>query len=337
MSDDPALDALLGAKTIAVVGLDSRTFRPAYEVAAYLQSQGYRIIPVPVQQPADEVLGERAYASLQDIPEHVDLVDVFVRPEPDRTLRGGCHRDRGRGRVAAARNQERGGHRAGTRGGAGRDAGSLHEGRAPARTGTRPPVGAKASGPYGRRARRMPGRTQREPRMTATNTFAPPPGLEETSLRLIPHVLRPLPPLAQEMFEAFMVAFGGRAVHIHGYTFLGGRDGAARRGAGPAAVERRSGGVGAARVAARPRDLRGAVVGGLRALADRGAGAGASGVRGGGGAGVRVHDAAAHGHRRPGKRADGVLRREARGDGRPRPPGGGARTGGSTTSRRREG
>ncbi len=81
MSSDPALDALLGAKTIAVVGLDTRTFRPAYEVAAYLQSQGYRIIPVPVQQAADEVLGERAYASLRDIPEHVDLVDVFVRPD----------------------------------------------------------------------------------------------------------------------------------------------------------------------------------------------------------------------------------------------------------------
>lgn len=81
MSNDPALDALLGAKTIAVVGLDTRTFRPAYEVAAYLQAQGYRIIPVPVQQPADEVLGERAYASLRDIPEHVDLVDVFVRPD----------------------------------------------------------------------------------------------------------------------------------------------------------------------------------------------------------------------------------------------------------------
>lgn len=81
MSSDPALDALLGAKTIAVVGLDTRTFRPAYEVAAYLQSQGYRIIPVPVQQLADEVLGERAYASLRDIPEHVDLVDVFVRPD----------------------------------------------------------------------------------------------------------------------------------------------------------------------------------------------------------------------------------------------------------------
>ena len=81
MSNDTALDALLGAKTIAVVGLDTRTHRPAYEVAAYLQSQGYRIIPVPVQQPADEVLGERAYASLRDIPGQVDLVDVFVRPD----------------------------------------------------------------------------------------------------------------------------------------------------------------------------------------------------------------------------------------------------------------
>lgn len=64
-----------------MVGLDTRTHRPAYEVAAYLQSQGYRIIPVPVQRPAGEVLGERAYPSLRDIPEHVDLVDVFVRPD----------------------------------------------------------------------------------------------------------------------------------------------------------------------------------------------------------------------------------------------------------------
>ncbi len=81
MRDDAALDALLAATTIAVVGLDTRTSRPAYEVAAYLQSQGYRIIPVPVQRPAEEVLGERAYASLRDIPERVDLVDVFVRSD----------------------------------------------------------------------------------------------------------------------------------------------------------------------------------------------------------------------------------------------------------------
>ncbi len=78
---DDALNVLLNAKTIAVVGLDTRKERTAYRIAEYLQGAGYRIIPVPVQQPADEVLGEKAYASLRDIPEHVDLVDVFVRPD----------------------------------------------------------------------------------------------------------------------------------------------------------------------------------------------------------------------------------------------------------------
>ena len=61
--------------------------------------------------------------------------------------------------------------------------------------------------------------------MTASYAFEPPPGDEETSFRLIPHVLRPLPPLAQEMFETFMRAFGGRAVHLNGYTYLGGGSG----------------------------------------------------------------------------------------------------------------
>lgn len=81
MAEDAALEALLRARTIAVVGLDARTHRPAHEVAAYLRAQGYRIIPVPVQRPAAEALGERAYASLRDIPHAVDLVDVFVRAE----------------------------------------------------------------------------------------------------------------------------------------------------------------------------------------------------------------------------------------------------------------
>jgi hypothetical protein len=79
--NDPAFAALRDAKTIAVVGLDNRQHRTAYRIAAYLQQAGYRIIPVPFQEPADEVLGEKAYARLQDIPEKVDLVDVFVRSE----------------------------------------------------------------------------------------------------------------------------------------------------------------------------------------------------------------------------------------------------------------
>ena len=78
---DAAISALMEAKTIAVVGLDARTSRTAYRIADYLQNAGYRIIPVWAQQEADEVLGERAYASLRDIPEKVDLVDVFVRSE----------------------------------------------------------------------------------------------------------------------------------------------------------------------------------------------------------------------------------------------------------------
>lgn len=78
---DDAVAALINAKTIAVVGLDTRKERTAYRIADYLQRHGYRIVPVPVQQPADEVLGEKAYASLRDIPEHIDIVDVFVRSE----------------------------------------------------------------------------------------------------------------------------------------------------------------------------------------------------------------------------------------------------------------
>lgn len=72
--------ALMEAKTIAVVGLDSRTDRVAYRIATYLQGAGYRVIPVHRGRfPADEVLGANAYESLRDIDQHVDLVDVFVR------------------------------------------------------------------------------------------------------------------------------------------------------------------------------------------------------------------------------------------------------------------
>lgn len=79
---DDALELLRDARTIAVVGLDSRTDRVAYRIASYLKEHGYRVIPVHRGLfPAEEVLGERAYASLRDIPEKVDLVDVFVRPD----------------------------------------------------------------------------------------------------------------------------------------------------------------------------------------------------------------------------------------------------------------
>ena len=79
---DEAAKLLKDAKTVAVVGLDSRTDRVAYRIASYLQSHGYTIVPVHRGQfPADEVLGEKAYESLRDVPGNIDLVDVFVRSE----------------------------------------------------------------------------------------------------------------------------------------------------------------------------------------------------------------------------------------------------------------
>jgi uncharacterized protein len=76
------LRSLLGeARVVAVVGISSKPSRPSYEVASYLQEHGYRIVPVNPNEA--EVLGERAYPSLLDIPPdiHVDVVDVFRRPE----------------------------------------------------------------------------------------------------------------------------------------------------------------------------------------------------------------------------------------------------------------
>ncbi len=67
------------SKTIAVVGLSANPARPSHEVAAYLQRVGYRIIPVNPKE--KEILGEKAYARLEDVPEKVDIVDVFRRAE----------------------------------------------------------------------------------------------------------------------------------------------------------------------------------------------------------------------------------------------------------------
>jgi predicted CoA-binding protein len=77
--NDPIAEILRTTHTIAVVGLSSKTFRPSYGVAEYLQSVGYRIIPVNPEE--TEVLGERSYARLEDISEPVDLVDIFRRSE----------------------------------------------------------------------------------------------------------------------------------------------------------------------------------------------------------------------------------------------------------------
>lgn len=76
---DPIRDLLQRSKTIAVVGLSDSPMRPSYGVSAYMQSRGYKIIPVnPV---ISEALGEKSYPSLRDVPEKIDIVNIFRRPE----------------------------------------------------------------------------------------------------------------------------------------------------------------------------------------------------------------------------------------------------------------
>ena len=72
-------ELLHSSRTIAVVGLSGKRYRPSYGVAEYLKRVGYRIIPVNPQE--TEVLGERAYPDLDSIPEPVDIVDIFRRSE----------------------------------------------------------------------------------------------------------------------------------------------------------------------------------------------------------------------------------------------------------------
>jgi predicted CoA-binding protein len=76
---DPITEIQKRAKTIAVVGLSDSPLRPSHGVAAYLQTQGYRVIPVNPQ--IQTSLGEKAYPSLLDVPEKIDIVDIFRRPE----------------------------------------------------------------------------------------------------------------------------------------------------------------------------------------------------------------------------------------------------------------
>ena len=76
---DPITDLLKRAKTIAVVGLSDNPMRPSHGVSAYMRSHGYRIIPVNPQITSS--LGEKAYASLKDVPEKIDIVNVFRRSE----------------------------------------------------------------------------------------------------------------------------------------------------------------------------------------------------------------------------------------------------------------
>jgi predicted CoA-binding protein len=78
-SADPILEILKNYKNIAVVGLSSNRARPSHGVAQYIKSAGYRIIPVNPNE--KEVLGEKSYARLEDVPEKIEIVDIFRRAE----------------------------------------------------------------------------------------------------------------------------------------------------------------------------------------------------------------------------------------------------------------
>jgi uncharacterized protein len=80
MITDEEIKAIFkNCKTIAVVGLSDNPARPSYGVALYLRQQGFRIIPVNPK--LTEVLGEKCYASLRDVPDKIDMVDCFRRSE----------------------------------------------------------------------------------------------------------------------------------------------------------------------------------------------------------------------------------------------------------------
>ena len=78
-SADPILEILKNYKTIAVVGLSSDPRRPSYGVTEYMKGAGYRIIPVNPNE--REVLGEKSYARLEDVPGKIEIVDIFRRAE----------------------------------------------------------------------------------------------------------------------------------------------------------------------------------------------------------------------------------------------------------------
>ena len=80
-SDAYLRDILTGARTIAVVGASPREHRASHRVMRFLQQHGYRAIPVNPLAIGNDILGERVYASLAEVPEPVDMVDIFRRSE----------------------------------------------------------------------------------------------------------------------------------------------------------------------------------------------------------------------------------------------------------------
>src|SRR5260370_30925615 len=116
---DAMLDVLKKYKTIAVVGLSSNPMRPSYDVTEYMQAAGYRIIPVNPNE--RKVLGEKSYARLEEVPEKIEIVNVFRRGEGEGGVggRGGSGGGGGGWRGAGGGSEGTGGKGAPRRGGGG--------------------------------------------------------------------------------------------------------------------------------------------------------------------------------------------------------------------------
>jgi uncharacterized protein len=80
-TDDYLRDILRGVRTIAMVGASEHWNRPSYFAMKYLQDKGYRVIPVNPQAKGGEILGEKVYADLSQLPDKIDMVDIFRRAE----------------------------------------------------------------------------------------------------------------------------------------------------------------------------------------------------------------------------------------------------------------
>lgn len=79
-TDEQIADLLKDTKTIAVVGIKMEAYQPAFYVPQYMKNAGFEIVPVPVYYPdATEILGEKVYRKLTDIPQEIDLVNIFRR------------------------------------------------------------------------------------------------------------------------------------------------------------------------------------------------------------------------------------------------------------------
>ena len=116
-SDAKIRRILSTVRTIAMVGASSNWNRPSYFVMKYLQGKGYRVIPVNPGTAGQEQLGEKIYASLRDIPDKIDMVDVFRASDQVGPDRRRCDRHRRQGGVDAAWRPQRrsGGARRGRR------------------------------------------------------------------------------------------------------------------------------------------------------------------------------------------------------------------------------